>query len=92
MDKRKWEAREYGSPKGRWYVKDCASGKTINYPLGKDEALLIGAAPDLFRELEQMVQHCLSCEGSGRVGIRRDIKCPICLGGRGALARSRGES
>lgn len=44
--------------------------------------------------LREMVRTCADCDGSGRVrrsvGPRIEINCPVCLGGRQALALAEG--
>jgi hypothetical protein len=48
-----WEAQEYASPRGRWYVRQVGGLKTINYPLSNEaNARLIAAAPELLKALE----------------------------------------
>lgn len=50
-----WEAREYASPRGRWYVRD-ANNRLINYPMSKDDALLLAAGPDMTKAIEAAIK------------------------------------
>ena len=61
-----WIAREYGSPKGRWFVRN-SNNETINYPLTEGEAFLFAAAPDLLAALTDLEE---SVSGRGFIGLQ----------------------
>lgn len=78
------------------YCEDCSEHMTDPEMVGKlldidaKHVRLRTVAGELAGALEEMVTHCASCGGDGRVN-GADIKCPECSRGRAALAKWRQE-
>lgn len=91
------EAVEYASPQGRWFIRPVGGGKTINYPLGKGDAHLFAAAPDLYEALAGALDTLTATDGHVTDPTYRDgwsdaAAYETYMAGRTALAKALGHS